>query len=106
GRDHDFALSPSAGAAWTDPSDLRFDQRVAGRTAAVAALGNHRRRDHYRGAEFDQERQRDPRPGDEADPQGPQLALRDEAAHRSGSARYRAYGESDRSQRSGHHPAA
>jgi transposase, IS5 family len=41
-------------------------------------------RDHHRSAEFDQERRCDPRPGDEADPQGPQLALRDEAAHRSG----------------------
>ena len=39
----------------------------AGRTAAVAALGNHRRRDHHRSAEFDQERQRDPRSRDEAD---------------------------------------
>src|SRR5271156_5290695 len=34
--------------------------------------------------EFDQERQCDPRPRDEADPQGPQLAFRDEAAHRCG----------------------
>src|SRR6202521_4734821 len=92
--------------AWADPSDLQFDRRVAGRTAAVAALGNHRGRDHHRSAEFDQKRRCDPRPGDEADPQGPQLALRDEAAHRSGPTRYRAYGESDRSQRSRHHPAA
>src|ERR1700686_2258143 len=75
GRDHDFALSPSAGAAWADPSDLQFDHRVAERTAAVAALGNHRGRDHNRSAEFDQERQCGPRPGDEAHPQGPQLAL-------------------------------
>src|ERR1019366_6824392 len=41
GRDHDSALSPPAGAAWADPSDLQFDHRPAGRTAAVAALGNH-----------------------------------------------------------------
>src|SRR5271167_3783921 len=39
----------------------------AGRTAAVAALENHRRSDHHRSAEFDQERQRDPRSRDEAD---------------------------------------
>src|SRR5438445_7348408 len=42
----------------------------------------HRGRDHHRGAEFDQERECEPRPRDEADPQGSQLALRDEAAHR------------------------
>ena len=56
---HDSALSPPAGAARADPSDLRCGQRPAGRTAAVAALGNHRGRDHHRGAEFDQERQCD-----------------------------------------------
>src|SRR5580693_9198590 len=39
---------------------------------------------HHRGAEFDQERHCDSRPRDEADPQGSQLALRDEAAHRRG----------------------
>src|ERR1019366_1060754 len=99
-------ISPPAGAAWTDPSDLQFDHRPAGRTAAVAALGNHRGRDHHRGAEFDQECQPQPRPRDETDPQGPQLAFRDEAAHRSGPAWYSPYGESDRCQRSRHHPAA
>jgi hypothetical protein len=52
-RDHDFALSPPAGEAWADPSDLQFDHRVVKRTADVAALGNHRGRDHHRGAEFD-----------------------------------------------------
>jgi len=72
----------------------------------VAARGDHRGRDHHRGAEFDQARQRDPRPRAETDSQGRQLALRDEAAHRSGPTRYRAYGESDRSWRSRHHPAA
>ena len=35
---------------------------LAGRTAVVAALGNHCGRDHHRGAEFDQERQCDSRP--------------------------------------------
>ena len=65
-------------------SDLRFDHWPAGRTAAVAALGYHRGRNHHRGAEFDQERECDSRPGDEADPQGQELALRNEAAHRSG----------------------
>ena len=78
------ALSPLAGAPWADPSDLRFDHWPAGRTAAVAALGYHRGRNHHRGAEFDQERECDSRPGDEADPQGQELALRNEAAHRSG----------------------
>jgi hypothetical protein len=66
------------------PSDLRFDHWPAGRTAAVAAHGYHRGRNHHRGAEFDQERECDSRPGDEADPQGQELALRNEAAHRSG----------------------
>src|SRR5712691_339228 len=32
-----------------NPSDLQFDHRAAGRTAVVAALGNHRGRDHHRG---------------------------------------------------------
>jgi hypothetical protein len=44
---------------WSSPScpgDLRRDPGPAGSTAAVAALGNHRGRDHHRGAEFDQER--------------------------------------------------
>jgi hypothetical protein len=45
--------SPLAGAPWVDPSDLRFDHWPAGRTAAVAALGYHRGRNHHRGAEFD-----------------------------------------------------
>jgi hypothetical protein len=80
--------------------------RAAGRTAVVAALGDHRGRDHHRGAEFDQKRQRGSRPRDETDSQGPQLALRDEAARRHGPTRYRAYGESDRCQRSRHHPVA
>jgi hypothetical protein len=61
-----------------------FDHWLAGRTAAVAALGYHRGRNHHRGAEFDQERECNSRPGDEADPQGQELALRNEAAHRSG----------------------
>src|SRR5580658_5414942 len=60
GREHDSALSPPFGAAWADPSDLRFDHRAVGRTPAVAAFGNHRGRDHHRGAEFDQERQCEP----------------------------------------------
>ena len=63
---------------------LRRDCGPARRAAAVAARGNHRGCDHHRGAEFDQERERNARPRDEADPQGPQLALRDEVAHRGG----------------------
>ena len=64
--------------------------------AAVAARGDHRRRDHHRGAEFDQERECGARPRDEADPQGQRLALRHEAARGYRSARYRAYGARDR----------
>ena len=55
-----FSLSPPTGAPWVNSSDLRFDQRAVGRTSTVAAVGNHRGRDHHRGAEFDQERQCDP----------------------------------------------
>ena len=36
--------------------------RPFGNAAAVAARGNHRRRDHHRGAEFDQERRGGARP--------------------------------------------
>ena len=48
--------------------------------------GHDRGRDHHRGTEFDEERNQDARPGDEADPQGQELALWDEAAHRDRSA--------------------
>ena len=75
---------PSAGAARADSSHLRCGGGPFGRTAAVAALGNHRGRDYHRGADFDQERKCDSRPRDEADPQGQELALRHEVAHRSG----------------------
>ena len=95
-----------AGAAWADRGDLQFDHRPAGRTATVAALGHHCGRDHHRGAEFDQECECDPRPLDEANPQGPQMVFRDEAARRHGPTRYRAYGESDRCQRSRHYATA
>jgi len=104
-RDHDFALSPCTGVARADQANLQFDQPV-GRTVTAAASGNHGGRDHHRGAEFDQERQRDPRPEVEADSRGPQLSIRDEVAHWSGPAWYRSNGESDRRQRSRDHAAA
>jgi hypothetical protein len=50
------ALSPPAGAARVDAGDFRGGSGSARRTALVAALGHHRRRDHYRGAELDQKR--------------------------------------------------
>jgi IS5 family transposase len=59
-------------------ADLLEERRLLLRSGTIVE------RDHYRGAEFDQEREREPRPRDEADPQGSQLALRDEAAHRRG----------------------
>lgn len=62
GLGYDSALSPFAGAASTDPGYLQFDHRVAGRTVAVAALGDHRGLDHHPGAQFDEEREREPRP--------------------------------------------
>ena len=70
-RQHDSALSPSARAARADQGALRRDCGPARRAAAVAARGHHRGCDHHRGAEFDQERERNARPRDEADPQGP-----------------------------------
>ena len=48
----------------------------------------------------------DPRPGDEADQQGQELALRDEAAHRHRPARHRAYRDGDRCGACRHHSAA
>ena len=47
-----------------------------------AARGDHSRCDDHRGVQFDQKRQCDARPRDEADAQRQELALRDEAAHR------------------------
>jgi len=58
-------------------ANLLEEQRLLLRSGTIV-------RDHHRGAEFDQERECEPRPRDEADPQGSQLALRDEAAHRRG----------------------
>jgi hypothetical protein len=62
----------------------RLLERHALTHAIFDALGNYYGRDHHRGAEFDQERECATRPRDEAGPQGSQLALRDEAAHRHG----------------------
>src|SRR6516225_2431104 len=42
GREYDFALSPSAGAARADRSDLRCSAALAGGATVVAALGHHR----------------------------------------------------------------
>lgn len=42
--------------------------------------GTRRRRDHHWRAEFDEERNREPRPGDEADQEGKELAFRNEGA--------------------------
>jgi hypothetical protein len=63
---------------------FRCSAGAAGRAPAAVACGNHRRRDHHRGAQFDQERECDPRPRDEADPQRAQLVFRHEAACRGG----------------------
>ena len=49
---------------------------------AVAARGNNRGRDHHRSAEFDQERECEPRPRDEAKPVRQTLVFQHEAAHR------------------------
>ena len=69
---------------WADERHLRGDSGTAGREAAVAAIGDDRGRDHHRGTELDEERHADPRSGDEADVEGQELALRDEAARRDG----------------------
>ena len=49
---------------------LRRDWRLARSARPFAARGDHRRCDHHRGAQFDQKRQCDARPRDEADRKG------------------------------------
>ena len=66
-----------------DLTSAIFDAMGPARGARpFAARGDHRGCDHHRGAQSDQKRQCDARPRDEADAQGQELALRDEAAHR------------------------
>src|SRR5260370_15815536 len=62
GRDHDSALSPPAGEAWADPSDLQFEHRAAGRTAVVEWLGGSLWFDHYLAGGVIQKTPRTPRP--------------------------------------------
>jgi IS5 family transposase len=66
-------------------AELLEEQRLLLRSGTIV-------RDHHRGAEFDQERHCDSRPRDEADPQGSQLALRDEVAGRALAGRVRGPG--------------
>ena len=68
--------------------------------------GDHRGCDHHRGAQFHQKRHCDSRPRDEADQEGQELALRDEAAHWHRPARHRAHRSRDRCRGCRYHSAA
>src|SRR5690606_908468 len=86
GRDDDPSLPPPARAAQADGEDLRGDQGPARIEATVPVLGDDRGRDDRGSAELDEERGEGPGPGDEADQEGQELALRDEVPRRDGPA--------------------